>query len=141
MILIVAAVILAGSLFFPWHYSTEERLMKPTEFPTDGNAVLIGCVYYKMPSVIGYQTPSVLIVVVPLIIFLGACGLLFIVSPNLQGRMVKYGTAFIAVLGSLAILWILYKFDSPDTACIFAFIVAICSIPVSFVTKKQTQQS
>jgi len=39
----------------------------------------------------------------------------FIMSPNLQGRMVKYGTAFMAVLGSLAILWILYKFDSPDT--------------------------
>ena len=115
--------------------------MKPNLSRTsaDGDKVLLACWHYKMPSVVGYKTPIVLIVVVPLVILLGACGLLFIVRPNLQGRMVKFWPASVAAIGAIAILWILYKHDCPDTGGTLALIIAICSIPVSFVTKKTTQ--
>lgn len=141
VLLIIAAAILSGSLFLPWHYSIEERPMKPNLSRTsdDGDKVILACWHYKTPSVVGYQTPSVLMVVVPLVILLGACGLLFVLRPNIQGHMVAFGPASVAALGVIAILWILYKFDCPDTGGILAFIVAICSIPVSFVTKRQNQ--
>lgn len=141
VLLIIAAVILSGSLFLPWHYSIEERPMKPNLSLTsaDGDKVILACWHYKMPSVVGYQTPSVLMVIIPLVIILGACGLLFIVRPNIQGRMVAFGPASVAALGVIAILWILYRLDCPDTGGTLALIVAICSIPVSFVTKRKTQ--
>lgn len=140
ILLIIAAIILSASLFLPWHYSIKERQMYyPNRSSSDGDKVILACWHYKMPSVVGYKTPSALIAVTHLIIILGACGLLFIVRPNLQGRMVKFGPASVAALGVIAILGILYKLDYPDIGGILALIVVICSIPVSFVTKKGTQ--
>ncbi len=140
ILLIIAAVILSASLFLPWHYSVEERPMYyPTRSSSDGDKVILACWHNKQPPVIGYHTPIVLIVVVPLATLLGVCGLLFIARPNIQGWMVKFVPAAIAAIGVIALSRILYTLDYPDTGGSLALIAAICSVPISFVTKTESQ--
>lgn len=104
-----------------------------------GDQAILVCWHYKMPSVVGYQIPGVLTVVIPLAILLGACGLLFVVRPNLRGRMVVFGPASVAALGVVAICALLYTLDCPDIGGMLALIVAVCSIPIPFATDRKIQ--